>query len=96
MFRHNEITLKDALKKMVKAYGLKGKLGQQRLIDGWEDVVGVMIAKHTRDIYLQNRKLVVMLSNPQLKQELHYHKADLAKKINDYLEDDVVDEVVIR
>ena len=96
MFRTNEITLKDALKKLVSAYGLKSKSNQQRLKDHWAEVVGPMINKHTRDVYLQNRKLIVMISNPQLKQELHYMKGELAQKINDYLKENLVDEVVIR
>ncbi len=96
MSSYNEITLKDALQKLVKAYRIKGRLDQQRLIDSWEKVVGPMIAKHTRDIYLKDRKLIVMLSNATLRQELHYSKDRFCDLINEYLEEKAIDEVVLR
>lgn len=96
MRQGNELKLKDAIKEMVEAYGMKDQLNQAKAIDAWKELVGEMIAKHTRSIYVNKGRLFLYLDSAPLKEELSYQKSTIAKKINDLLGEDVIQEIVIR
>ena len=94
MLRPNELSLKDAIDKMLNAYKLKSKVHEAHLVDAWEKIVGPMIDKHTRDIYIKNTRLFVKLDSSVIRQELSYMQAKLIEKVNAELGATVVREIV--
>ena len=96
MRQGNELTLKDAIEEMIEAYGMEDNLNQAKAIDAWKELVGNVIAKHTRSIYVKKGRLFLYLDSAPLKQELSYQKSTITKKINDLLGKEVIQEVVIR
>ena len=81
---------------MLKLYRLDEKIDEHLLIRSWEKAVGPMIARHTTDIYISNKKLVVTIDSAPLRQELHYGRNKLIKDLNAMVGSEVAEELVLR
>jgi len=90
----NNQKLGNVIREMIEAYGMKSKLSEARLIESWEEVVGKMIAKHTRDLYIKNKKLFIRLDSPALKNELTYSRTKLMESLNEAAGGEVIQEIV--
>ena len=94
MFRQSELSLKDAIEKLLQTYKLKSKLQEAQLVDAWESIMGKMIERHTRDLYIKNNKLFVKLDSAVIRQELMYARTTVLEKVNQELGAKVITEVV--
>ena len=92
----NEQNIKDAIGEFLKVSRLSGKLAEQKVIAGWEKLMGKMIAKHTKQISISNRKLYLQLDSASLKQELFYSREKIIKMLNEEAGEDVIQEIVFR
>ena len=90
----NSHKLGDVIREMIEAYGLKSKLSEATLLESWEKVVGKMIAKHTKDLYIKNKKLFIRIDSPALKNELTYSRSTLMEKLNEATGANVIEEIV--
>lgn len=96
MSKHNEHNLKDVIDKFLKVYKLEDKLAEKRLIGTWESVMGVMIAKHTKDIYIKHQQMFVTLDSSALRNELAMAKTKIVKMLNDTAGKEIISEVIFR
>ena len=88
-------SLGDVIRKFINTSGLRPKLQEAEIIANWEEIVGKMIARHTLDLSLSNKKLVLKFDNAALKNEMSYAKSKLMQNINDRFKSRVVEEVII-
>lgn len=96
MSDHNQQKLGDAIKEMLKLYRLDEKIDEHLIIRSWEKVVGPMIARHTTDIYISNKKLVVTIDSAPLRQELLYARNKIIQDLNAMVGSNVAEELVLR
>ncbi|MGZ4036166.1 MAG: DciA family protein [Bacteroidia bacterium] len=96
MSRHNEHNIKEVIEQLLKAYKLDDKLAERRLIASWENVMGAMIAKHTKDLYIKHQQLFVTLDSAALRNELSLAKTKIVKMLNDEVGSQVIVEVILR
>lgn len=96
MSRHNEHSLKEVIDQLLKAYKLDDKLAERRLIASWESVMGAMIAKHTKDLYIKYQQLFVTLDSAALRNELSLAKTKIVKMLNDEVGSQVIVEVILK
>jgi predicted nucleic acid-binding Zn ribbon protein len=89
-----EITLKDAIDRLLNAYKLKPKLNEAKLTERWELIVGKMIEKHTRNLYIKNTKLYVKLDSSVVRQEMMYARTSIIEKVNSELGGKYIDEII--
>jgi predicted nucleic acid-binding Zn ribbon protein len=94
--RHNEHSLKEAIESLLKTYKLDEKLAERRLIASWESVMGVMIAKHTTDLYIKHKQLFVTLDSSALRNELSLAKTKIVKLLNEAVGTEVINDVILR
>ena len=94
MKKYNDQTLGEAIKEMIEAYRLDGKLNEVKLIGAWEKVAGKMISRHTKDLNIKDKKLYVTLDSPALRNELSYAREKIIKALNDAVGLQVIDEIV--
>lgn len=94
--RSNTNTLKEAIDDLLNAYHLSGKLDEHRLLSSWEGVMGKMIAKHTKEIFIKDKVLTVKLDSAVLREELSYAKTKMIKLLNDSMGKEVVIDIVLR
>ena len=90
----NEYTLKQAIEALIDQFKIQEKLSETVVLNDWEKIVGKMIARHTKNIYIKKRILYVELDNAALRNELSYAKTKLVLAINKSLNSEAIDEVV--
>lgn len=86
--------LGEVIRELIETYRLEGKLNEVKVIDCWEQVVGEMIARHTRDLYIKNSRLFVKIDSPALKNELSYSRSLIADKLNEAVGAKAIEEVI--
>ena len=84
------------LQQYVKARGLEKGLAEYRLMKSWNELLGVTIAKKTKSLRIQNRKLFVTVHSSVVRNELSLIKESLIPKLNEAAGMDVIDDVVLR
>jgi len=94
--KHNDQKLGDAIKDMLKLYRLDEKIDEHKLIRSWEKAVGPMIARHTTDIHISNKKLVVTIDSAAVRQELSYERTKVVQDLNAMIGSQVIEEMVLR
>jgi len=84
------------LQQFVKSNRLEKGLAEYRLMKSWKDLLGVTVAKKTKSLRIQNRKLFVTLHSSVVRNELSLIKESLIPKLNEAAGMDVIDDVVLR
>ncbi len=95
MKRKNDQTMKEAVDRLVDAYGLREKLDEQAVASLWDELAGGMVAKHTVAVKLRRGKLHIKVDSAPLRQELTFMREGLANTINEQLGRKVVDQVLL-
>ena len=88
-----EKSIKDLLNSVFKSYNQGYKYEETSVINSWEQIVGSMIAKNTKKIFINKKVLYLTLSSPALKNELRYHKLVLIDKINDFAKQKIINDI---
>ena len=96
MRRSNDQKLGEVIRELLKLYQLEDKLDEVKLMHSWEEVVGEMIARHTKDLYIKRDTLYVILDSPALKNELSYSRSQIKDSLNEVVGREVIAEVVFR
>jgi predicted nucleic acid-binding Zn ribbon protein len=90
----NDRSIGEVLKELIEVYRLEGKLNEIKVVHSWEKVVGSLIARFTRDIYIKRGKLFVKVDSPALKNELTYNASVIIERLNTEAGTKVVDEII--
>ena len=96
MSKHNEHSIKEAIGLLLKAYKLDDKLAERRLIQSWETVMGKMISNHTKDIYIKNKQLFIILDSSVLRNELAMGKTKIVEMMNDAVGSTVISDIILK
>lgn len=86
----------EAMNMMFEKSNWKPKLNALRLRDEWEQITGKTIAKYTRSVNLHDKVLTITTDVGPLKQELLLGREQLAARINEYFNERVVEEIIIK
>lgn len=86
----------DAINQILEKSKWKPKVSELRLRQEWDLIVGKTIAKYTRNIHLHNKVLTLYTDVAPLKQELLMGKEQLKNRINEYMKESVVEEIVVK
>lgn len=89
----NDQSLGDAIREFLKTYNLERKIQERKLINSWEPIVGPMIARHTKNLYIKNKVLFVKLDSPALSNELSYAREKITKSLNEAAGSEVIKDV---
>lgn len=96
MSRHNEHSIKDAIESLLKVYKLDDRLAERRLINAWEEVMGKMIANHTKDLYIKHKQLFVILDSAALRNELSMARTKIVRMMNEAAGMEVINDVILK
>ena len=94
--KSNLIKLGDAINELFREHRLDVRLSQFSVRSGWKEIAGPVIARHTTNIYFNDKTIFVTLGNAALKQEVSYRRQELLDNINRFCGYRLVNEVVIR
>ncbi len=86
----------EALNLLLERSRWKPKVTELRMKQEWETIVGKTISKYTRNIHLHDKELIIFTDVAALKQELMLGKEQLINRINEYFEETVIKDIVIK
>jgi hypothetical protein len=93
MERHKSLPITSLLDVWLRNEGLETPLLQHRLIKGWPEAMGATVAQYTGDIRIFGNVLRVQIKSPALRQNLLMMRSEIAKKMNDFVKAQVIQEV---
>ncbi|MBZ0207821.1 MAG: DUF721 domain-containing protein [Flavobacteriales bacterium] len=93
MKRKNEVTLQEAMDRLVDTYGLREKLDEQAVASLWDELAGGMVARHTVAVKLRRGKLYIKVDSAPLRQELTFMRDGLINTINEKMGRRVVEQI---
>ncbi len=88
--------LRNAIASLVEDLGLTRKLQQGKILDDWPIIVGEQIARVTVAERLDAGKLFVHVTRSTWRNELIFLKAELINKINSYVNQEIVKDIIFR
>jgi len=88
--------LKDALKDFLDNYPHRKRLKRGMILSLWERNVGERIAEQTENVHFERGNLVVHVKNPAWRQEIHMKRFSIAKKLNDEVDEQIINEIIVR
>ena len=94
MRRTNSESIGDLIRQYLRQQGLESPLNEYRLVQGWSYVMGPIIARYTRDVFIRNQTLYVRLSSPAVRQELLMQRRELVIRLNAYVGAQVICDIV--
>lgn len=68
--------------RMLKAYGLDGKMKEMDIVNSWEEMMGKAVANRTEKIYIQNKVLHLKLNSSVMRDELLFGKKVIIERVN--------------
>jgi predicted nucleic acid-binding Zn ribbon protein len=83
----------DILLAWLRAEGLETPLLEYRIVQAWPEVMGEVISRYTRQVFVKDGKLQVQLTSPSLRQNLMMEHKRIAQKLNDHVGAYVVSDV---
>ncbi len=91
----SEFSLGDAIQQFLNKSKIKTSIQAIQIEDAWEQIMGKTIAKYTESIKIQGHTLFIKTPVAPLKQELLYQKENIIKRVNEWLGQNQISEVVI-
>jgi predicted nucleic acid-binding Zn ribbon protein len=94
MRKPNDITLKDAITKMLSVYRLRGRFDETGIVAHWPELMGTAVANRTTQIYVNQKKLFVRIESSVIKNELLMVRTGIIQKLNERAGGEVITEIV--
>ena len=95
MERRKSEAIGDVLQRFLREEGLETPLAQYRVIQAWPQVAGQAVANATTELYIKNQTLYARLTSAVLRSELMMQRQALAYALNQYVQAQVITDVVL-
>ena len=95
MRNHSENSLGNVIRQLAEEYKLKDRLNQVSVVRLWEEILGTMVGRNTKEIRFNEGVLRVRIESSALRQELEFQKNEIVTKLNDSLGQNVVKELIL-
>ena len=86
-------SLKEAFEKLLESYQIKDKFEENKLINSWEELMGLPIARRTEKIYIKDKILLVKLTSAPLRHELTISKSKVIEIIVKRFGEGIIDDI---
>lgn len=86
----------EALNLLLERSHWKPKVFALRISQEWEAITGKTIARYTRSVNMNGKTLTIYTDVGPLKQELQFGKEQLIARINEYFNERVVEDIVVK
>ncbi|MBQ8454704.1 MAG: DUF721 domain-containing protein [Bacteroidaceae bacterium] len=85
--------LQDVLLAFLRQEGLETPLLEFRVTQAWPEVMGDVISRYTRQVFVRDGKLHVQITSAPLRQNLLMEHKRLAQKLNEHVGSYVISDV---
>ena len=93
--RGTDMNIKEAIEQMLDVYKLRRKFDETALIAAWPELMGQAIANRTQKLYISNRKLYITVESAVIKNELLLMRSQIIGRMNEYVGQVVIEDIVI-
>lgn len=94
MRKPNDVTVKDAISKLLDVYRLRRKFDETSILSVWPEIMGTAIANRTKQIYIHDKKLFLRIESSVIKNELIMVRQGIIQKLNEHAGSEVITEMV--
>lgn len=94
MRKPNDITMKEAISKMLDVYRLRQKFDETSIVAIWPEIMGKAVANRTTQIYISQKKLFIRLESSVIKNELVMVRQGIIQKLNEHAGSEVITEII--
>lgn len=88
--------LNELIEDFIEDFPYRRRLKRGMILSLWPEIVGQEISSRTEKLYFKGSKLMVHISDPAWRHEIHMQRFHIAKKLNKRVKEDIVSEIVIR
>lgn len=86
-------SLKIAIDSMLKKFGIDNAIAQNKALNIWNEIVGDKVAKNTQPDRVEHGVIIVKVSSPTWRQELHFQKKEIIEKLNNKIGKKVIRDI---
>ena len=94
MRKPNDVTVKDAISKMLDVYRLRRKFDETSILSIWPEIMGTAIANRTKQIYIHDKKLFLRIESSVIKNELILMRSQIIEKINNEAKSVLIEDII--
>ncbi|CAH0180172.1 hypothetical protein SRABI27_01236 [Pedobacter sp. Bi27] len=94
MRKPNDVTVKDAISKMLDVYRLRRKFDETSILSIWPEIMGTAIANRTKQIYIHDKKLFLRIESSVIKNELVMVRQGIIQKLNEHAGAEVITDMI--
>ena len=84
------------MQEFLKGSRIKGGIQALQIEDVWEEIMGKTIARYTDKLQIIGDKLIISTSVAPLRNELKYQKEKIKQRVNEALQQKVINEVIVQ
>ncbi len=95
MRQTNEQSLKEVIHDLLKEYRIENHVNAAMIKKSWEKLMGRSISRHTNDIQLRDKCLILKIDSPALRNELNFAKEKIKENINEEFKMKLIEQVII-
>lgn len=81
------------ISQFMRQSGLETPYNQYKIIEAWPEVMGDTISRFTANIFIKNQTLNVQITSPIVKNELMMQHRALARKLNEHIGAQVIEDI---
>jgi predicted nucleic acid-binding Zn ribbon protein len=96
MDKTNTRQIREILNEFLRENKLDSRFKERNLVESWEELMGRTISRATKNIYIKDRKLFVVISSSVIRNELYMLKQEIVKKLNQRVGEDIITDLILK
>ena len=94
MRKRNTEQIGEVIHQFLRLNGLETPYNQYRIVEAWPEVMGKGIQRYTGNIFIKNQNLHVQITSPAIKQNLLMEHRAIARRLNEHVGAQVIEDIV--
>jgi len=85
--------LAEIIDRLFKVYNLEGKMKEMDVINAWPELMGIAVARRTKNIYIKGNTLHLELDSSVMREELYNGKQIILERINQHAGKELITDI---
>lgn len=86
----------SVLADLIARLGIGPRLMEEKAVEAWAELAGPSIIAVTDSVRMRSGRLIIKITSPTWRYELNLQREEWRDRVNDYVGEDIVREVVFR
>lgn len=85
--------LAEIIDRLFKLYNLEGKMKEMDVINAWPELMGIAVARRTKNIYIKGNTLHLEMDSSVMREELYNGKQIILERINQHAGKELITDI---